>query len=163
MGKWLGRSKENSGGKPDGSGKPDGAQDYIRCLDKGDKLEGTLELTQAFRIESEVKGTVRCSNRLIVGENARVKGNIEGTIVSVAGKIKGTVKATDYVEILSTGVIKGEVYTPSLVVEEGGVFKGRCQLRPEAKPIKVAEPLPKGTGSVLSPSFAGSSRTSQPH
>ena len=61
MGKWLGSNKP-----------PAGADEWIGFLDRGVKLEGTLELAGTFRIDGEVKGTVRCKERLIVGENGRL-------------------------------------------------------------------------------------------
>lgn len=122
-------------GKLLGNSRPEGAEvanQLIRFLDKGDKLEGTLELAGTFRIESEVKGTVRCKNRLIVGENARIEGEVEGAIVTVAGRINGNVRGTGRVEILPSGVVTGEVDTPCLVVEAGGVLSGRSNMPTQA-------------------------------
>lgn len=123
-------------GKAWGNSKPeaaDVANELIRFLDKGDRLDGTLELAGTFRIESEVKGTVRCKNRLIVGEHARIEGEVEGAIVTVAGKINGNVHGTSRVEILPSGVVKGEVHTPCLVIEAGGVLAGRSDMPSQAE------------------------------
>lgn len=141
MGKWLGSNKP-----------PAGAEEWIGFLDRGVKLEGTLELAGTFRIDGEVKGTVRCKERLIVGENGRLEGEIEAPLISVAGKIRGTVRSTTRIEILPSGVVEGEVHTPCLVMEAGGVLEGRCYMKPEAKPAAVPQPLglraqPSGTSS----------------
>jgi len=141
MGKWLGSNKP-----------PAGADEWIGFLDRGVKLEGTLELAGTFRIDGEVKGTVRCKERLIVGENGRLEGEIEGSLISVSGKIKGTVRATNRVELLPSGVIEGEVHTSCLVIEAGGVLEGRCHMKADAKPAAVRQPIaltaqPTGTGS----------------
>lgn len=129
MRKWLSGSK------------PAGTDEWLGFLDQGVKLEGTLELAGTFRIDGEFKGTVRSKERLILGENARVEGEIEGTLISVAGKINGNIKGTNRVEILSGGVVEGEVRTPCLVIEAGGVLEGRCHMRTEAKPAKASQPL----------------------
>ena len=141
MGKWLGSNKP-----------PAGSDEWIGFLDRGVKLEGTLELAGTFRVDGEVKGTVRCKERLIVGENGRLEGEIEGSLISVSGKIKGTVRATNRVELLPSGVIEGEVHTPCLVIEAGGVLEGRCHMKADAKPSAVPQPLglrvqPTGTSS----------------
>ncbi len=115
--------------------------ELIRFLDRGDKLEGTLELGGTFRIESQVKGTVRCKHRLIVGEHAQVEGEIEAVIVTVAGKVEGNVRGTTLVEILPGGVVKGEVFTPSLVMYRGAVLMGNSHMPAEAKPARVEEAL----------------------
>ena len=138
MGKWLGRNKP-----------PAHPDEWIGFLDRGVKLEGTMELLGTFRIDGELKGTVRCKERLIVGENGRVQGEIDSAIVSVAGKVKGTVRGSNRVEILPSGVIEGEVHTPCLVMEAGGVLEGRCHMRADARP--APKPLP------LAAQFSGSS------
>ncbi len=141
MGKWLGSNKP-----------PAGAEDWIGFLDRGVKLEGTLELMGTFRIDGEVKGTVRCKERLIIGENGRVEGEIESGVVSVAGRIQGTVRGTQRVEILPSGSVEGEVHTTCLVIEAGGLIDGRCHMKAQPKgATAAARPLPlaaqaSGTG-----------------
>lgn len=130
--KWLGSNKP-----------PAGAEEWIGFLDRGVKLEGTLELMGTFRVDGDVKGTVRCKERLIVGENGRVEGEVESAIVTVSGKINGKVHGTQRVEILPSGTIEGEVHTSCLVMEAGGVLEGRCQMKAEAKAAKApARPMP---------------------
>jgi len=132
MGKWLGTNKP-----------PAGSEEWIGFLDRGVKLEGTLELTGTFRVDGEVKGTVRCKETLIVGENGHVDGEIEGSVVTISGKVQGTVKGSQRVEILPSGSIEGEVQTSCLVIEAGGVLDGRCQMKSQAKGVPAAvKPMP---------------------
>src|SRR3989304_208818 len=109
MGKWLGSNKP-----------PAGADEWIGFLDRGVKLEGALGLAGTVRIDGGGEGTVGGKERLIVGENGRLEGEIEGSLISVSGKIKGTVRATNRVELLPSGVIEGEGHTPCLGIEAGG-------------------------------------------
>ncbi len=129
--KWMGSSKA-----------PAGAEDWIGFLDKGVRLEGTLELAGTFRIDGEVRGTVRSKERLIVGEGGRVEGEIVAALVSVAGKVHGKVNGLTRVEILPTGSVEGEVHTPCLVIEAGGVIEGRCHMRAETKPARAPQAMP---------------------
>ena len=132
MGKWLGTNKP-----------PAGSEEWIGFLDRGVKLEGTLELTGTFRVDGEVKGTVRCKETLIVGETGHVDGEIEGSVVTISGKVQGTVKGSQRVEILPSGSIEGEVQTSCLVIEAGGVLDGRCQMKSPAKGVPAAvKPMP---------------------
>lgn len=111
-----------------GYSKAAGADRCICFLDKGAKLEGILELPGTLRVEGELRGTVRCKEKVIVAESARVEGEIEGLLVSVAGEITGNIHGTNRVEILPSGVVEGEVHTPSLVIEDGGILDGRCYM-----------------------------------
>lgn len=120
-----------------GSSEPEVAEatkESISLLHKEDRLEGTLEVAGKFLVESEVKGTVRCRTELTVGDSARIEGEVQATIVIVAGRVSGNVHGSDRVEILPSGVVEGDVHAPRLVVQLGGVLEGRCHMREQAKP-----------------------------
>jgi cytoskeletal protein CcmA (bactofilin family) len=137
--KWMGSNKA-----------PAGAEDWIGFLDKGVKLEGTLELAGTFRIDGEIRGAVRSKERVIIGPDGRVEGEVIAAIVTVSGKVNGKVNGLNRVEIQPTGQVEGEVFTPCLVMEAGGVIEGRCHMRAETKPARAPQPLPV-------PAHAGSS------
>ncbi len=113
--KISGKSGEDSG-------------DWIGFIEKGVKLEGTLELAGTFRINSEMKGTVISQDTLVLGENAKVEGQIEGVNVIIGGKFDGVIRAKTRVEIQPKAIVTGEIHTPCLAIEAGGVFDGRCHM-----------------------------------
>lgn len=120
-------------------GEPE-AGDWIGFVEKGVKLEGTLQLAGMFRINAEVKGTVISQDTLVLGENAKVEGQIEANHVVVAGRFDGVIRAKTKVEIQPKGVVTGEIHTPSLSIEAGGVFDGRCHMlttQDAAQPLTI--------------------------
>jgi DNA-directed RNA polymerase subunit RPC12/RpoP len=48
--------------------------------------------------------------------------------MTVKGKVWGNVTARGRVYIKKTGLIKGDVVSPALVVDEGGVLVGHCRI-----------------------------------
>ncbi len=114
--KWFGKGEQGEAGE------------WIGFLDKGVKLEGTLELTGTFRIDATVKGNIVSGQSLILGENAKVEGQIEGNHVVVGGRFDGVIFAKGRVEIQAKGVVTGEIHSPCLVIEAGGIFDGRCHM-----------------------------------
>lgn len=130
-GKWLGT-------KPAGENK-----EWIGFLDRGVKFEGNMELAGAFRIDGEVKGKIVCQDRLIIGENGRVEGEVDAAIISVAGHIQGTIVVRNRIEVVASGCVEGDVHTPCLVMEAGAVLEGRCHMRAEKQPAeaKATKPL----------------------
>lgn len=119
--------------------------EWIGFLDKGVKLEGTLEFSGTFRIDAEVKGNIIAQESLILGESAKVEGKIEGNHVVIAGRFDGVIFAKGRVEIQAKGVVTGEVHSPCLVIEAGGIFDGHCHMltsneaaRPVTIPIRAA-------------------------
>ena len=120
--------------------------EFTGFLDKGVKFEGTLEAPGVFRLEAQVKGNVVSTHSLILGEAARVEGQIEGNHVVISGKFDGVIFAKGRVEIQAKGVVTGEIHSPCLVIEPGGIFDGQCHMlaasestKPLTIPIRAAQ------------------------
>lgn len=114
------------------------SQDWTGFLDGAVRLEGTLEVAGTFRLDAQFKGTIHSSDTLVIGENGQAEGGIQGQRVIIYGRFEGMIVAQDRVEIQSSGVVTGEIHTPCLVIEPGGVFDGRCHMMLEGD---SAEPL----------------------
>jgi len=114
--------------KLSGKGESGEAGEWTGFLDQGVKFEGTLEVEGTFRIDAQVKGTIISHESLVVGEKAKVEGQIEGNHVVVAGRFDGVIFAKGRVEIQPKGVVTGEIHSPCLVIEAGGIFDGRCHM-----------------------------------
>lgn len=112
---WLERKKSD-------------AAEWTGFLDQGVQLEGKLEAAGTFRIDSNMKGTLVSGDTLILGEHAFVEGEITGNCVLIAGRFVGKIEARGRVEIQASAVVTGDVVTPCLLIEPGGVFDGKCQL-----------------------------------
>ena len=65
---------------------------------------------------------------LIIGDSAKVKANIESGTIIVSGEVVGNLRALNKMEILAPGRMYGNIITPVLVIEEGVIFQGNCQM-----------------------------------
>lgn len=99
-------------------------------LGKGAEFEGQLVFEGVVRIDGNFKGSIFSRDTLIIGEDAKVKAEIEADVVVVSGELEGQIKATGRVEIHSTGNLKGDVTAPVIKIEEGGVLQGRTKMTP---------------------------------
>jgi cytoskeletal protein CcmA (bactofilin family) len=113
-------------------------QEWTGFLDGAVRLEGTLEVAGTFRLDAQFKGTILSSDTLVIGENGQAEGGIQGQRVIIYGRFEGMIVAKDRVEIQPSGIVTGEIHTPCLVIEPGGVFDGRCHMLFEGE---SAEPL----------------------
>src|ERR1700687_2778245 len=112
-----------------GSGnKANRGDEWTGFLDEGVSLEGTLQLKGTFRLDGQVKGNIISEQTLILGENAKVEGQIEGNHIVIAGRFDGVIFAKGRVEIQPKGVVTGEIHSPCLVIDPGGIFDGRCHM-----------------------------------
>jgi cytoskeletal protein CcmA (bactofilin family) len=106
-----------------------GAEGLTAFLGKGSRVTGTLVLEGPSRLEGHVEGQVSARDTLTVGESAVVNARIEGTTIVIQGTVTGDIVAQTRLELRPPGKVTGDVTTPSLVINEGAVFEGRCSMR----------------------------------
>jgi cytoskeletal protein CcmA (bactofilin family) len=93
------------------------------------KLEGHLRSTSNIRFDGEMLGDLTTEGDLAVGEQGQVKGNVDGRNVVVGGTIEGNVTATGRLEILATGKVFGDITVASLIIDEGGILRGKSAMQ----------------------------------
>lgn len=101
-------------------------------VDAGSRLSGELRFDTSFRVEGRLEGTVVSDGVLVIGEGGEVDGEVRVGEVYVAGTLRGTIKAGRKVQLCSTGRLLADLETPSLAIEDGAVFEGRCSMNREA-------------------------------
>jgi cytoskeletal protein CcmA (bactofilin family) len=103
-------------------------EDWTGFLEQGVRLQGDLVATGTFRINATVVGRLSSDGTLILGEQADVDGDLEARIVMIGGKFNGTIRAHDRVEIQTTGIVSGDVFSPCVVIAAGAIFQGKCHM-----------------------------------
>ncbi len=112
-------------------------------IDKGSQVRGDLAFEETFRIDGRFEGKIRSGSELIVGDDADVTAEIDVGRLSVNGSLKGSVRATERVELLAKARVFGDISTPVLRVEEGAVFQGACQMGEEEDSNLIELPFPR--------------------
>jgi cytoskeletal protein CcmA (bactofilin family) len=105
-------------------------------------VSGRLSFTMPTRIDGTLRGEVRASEMLVVGEDAVVEGVIRALRLVVLGQVRGEVRGAAQVEIGSSGRLIGTVEAHSLVVQEGGCLDGDCRIAPPRAPLRVLRSVP---------------------
>ncbi len=104
---------------------------------KDTQFFGDLTFKRSLQINGTFEGEISSGGFLVIGEGAVVKANIRAKIVIVKGTVHGNVEATNKLEIQSKGKIYGNIRTAKLMIADGVVFEGSCEM---IKPYeKVAE------------------------
>lgn len=105
-----------------------GAGELNALLGKGSEFDGKLAFEGTVRIDGTFTGEITTSDMLIVGDSAKVTAEVAcGTIV-VHGEVNGNIRASQAVELHKPARVKGDVSTPSLMIERGVVFEGRTRM-----------------------------------
>lgn len=109
-------------------------EDWVGWLEPGVEVEGKLKVSGGLiRFNARLKGEIASDSAVVVHEKGEVEGGIDSRIVSITGKVKGTVHARERLEIKEHGIVIGDIYTPCLLIDPGGFFDGQCHM-PTAKP-----------------------------
>lgn len=130
------------------SSSVEGPTDLRSFLGEGTEISGEIKFAEIMRVDATLTGTILSdTGSLLVMERGRIKATVQAGVVEVSGIIEGTVTAKTSVKIHSTGRVYGDIYTPSLIIENGAVFDGKCHML-DSKDGKAA--LPGGTQKSLS-------------
>jgi cytoskeletal protein CcmA (bactofilin family) len=108
-------------------------------LDKGTEFTGDIKFKENFRIDGIFKGKILSGSGLIIGETAEVEADIDVIDISINGRVKGTIKAKEKIEIFSKGRVIGSLTAPKLLIEDGAFFQGSCQMEMKALESKTRE------------------------
>jgi len=88
-------------------------------------LAGDVESGGFTRIDGSIRGDVRAKGRVVIGEKARMKGNVTGTNVTIGGVVCGNIISDGHLVILSTAVVIGDVITRRIQADDGCFVNGK--------------------------------------
>jgi cytoskeletal protein CcmA (bactofilin family) len=91
-------------------------------------FNGSLNFEGTVRIDGKFEGQVITEDTLIVGETGHLKAEISAGTVICMGRVEGTLIASKKIEIHSTSKVVGNVKSPALYIELGGVLDGTCDM-----------------------------------
>jgi len=92
------------------------------------EFKGTIHSQGSIRIEGALEGEVISQGEVYIGEKSIVKADIFGRRVVIAGEVTGKVEAIQGLKICATGKVHGDISGDRLIVEEGGIYKGKVNM-----------------------------------
>jgi len=102
-------------------------------LDSGSRMEGELSFDTTFRVDGKLTGKVVSDGNLIVGEGGEIDGEIRVGQIFISGTVRGEIHAARRVQVAANGKAFADLHTPSLVIEDGALFEGRCSMSRESR------------------------------
>ena len=121
-----------------------GGSDLNALLGRGSEFDGKLTFEGTVRIDGKFTGTIVSNDVLVVGEGAKVAAEITCGTIIVHGEINGNIKARNLVELHHPARVRGNVETPTLMIEKGVMFEGQTKMEGVEKPPQrpAATPVP---------------------
>jgi cytoskeletal protein CcmA (bactofilin family) len=95
------------------------------------KITGTIKFDGPMRIDGKVDGEIITDNgELVIGETGTAKATINTKSAIIEGRVKGKITASGKVVLKQKAHLVGDLKAKTLVVEEGVVLIGRCNIKP---------------------------------
>jgi cytoskeletal protein CcmA (bactofilin family) len=108
-------------------------------IDRDSEIIGDIKFKENFRIDGVFKGKILSGNGLIIGETGEIEADIDVVSIAINGRVKGSIKAKERIEIFSKGRVIGSVTAPKLIIEDGAFFQGSCQMEMKALDSKTRD------------------------
>jgi Integral membrane protein CcmA involved in cell shape determination len=108
------------------------AEEKASTLTQDVEIKGTIKFSNAMKIDGKFEGEMLTEEgELFVGKTGSVKANVKVKNAVIEGRMDGNVTATEKVELKEKAHLVGDLKARTLIIEEGVVFVGNCNVNPD--------------------------------
>lgn len=117
--------------------------DRLNRIVEGAKVIGELITDSSIRIDGEVVGNITCAGKVLLGENALIKGNLNCNEAEIEGKITGDIKVDGLLTLREKAKVEGNISTSKIEIHQGAIFLGNCSMGGVKSTAKAPSPTQK--------------------
>jgi cytoskeletal protein CcmA (bactofilin family) len=111
-------------------------------------IKGEISGREDLYIDGEVQGTIRLSEgRVTIGPHGKISADVDAREIVVRGKVTGSIRARERVEVGRTGEIRGDIATARIAIEEGAQMHSKVEIT-RAEDSRNARPVAKSAAIV---------------
>ena len=99
---------------------------FNTMLGPGAFVSGDLKLEGFTRVDGDIYGNIETTGKLIIGENARIRGSVTAKSVIVIGIVEGDILAPEGIHLFSSAVVLGDVISRKIKADEKVIIEGYC-------------------------------------
>jgi len=118
------------------------ADNVNTIIGKNAAIDGKVEVQGHLRIDGIIKGQIKCNETTTIGPEGKVEADIDTRAAVVTGEVIGNITAEERIELQAKSIVRGDIKTKSLVVEQGALFHGSCLMKDNHHP-KAADNVNK--------------------
>ena len=100
-------------------------------LGKDTEFEGKFTFEGTTIVDGHLKGEIQSDGTLIVGLGGMIEAKVHASTLVINGEIHGDLIAEKRIDIHRPGRVFGNIQAPIIVIKEGAIFEGDCQMRHE--------------------------------
>lgn len=90
-------------------------------------ITGKIDGAGHVRIAGRFEGDVHIQGDLTIDAGAKLKGSVRANSVTIGGEVEGNIESAASVELLTTGVLNGDLTGGTLTVASGSRMRGRVE------------------------------------
>ncbi len=119
------------------------APNQVNMVAEGTVFEGTLRAESDIRISGRIVGKLTVGGRAFVAPEGSIEGEVKATDADIAGQVQGELHVEERLMLRSSARIEGTIRTGRLIVEEGALFNGECQMGQSGHLRKQPQAVPE--------------------
>jgi len=117
---FNGKSKDVLGEAPTGTS--------TSLIGAGTSMKGDITSNGDLRIDGTLTGNIHCTAKVVIGANGVVQGDINGQQADIMGKVTGTIKVKDLLQLKGGSILNGNIQAAKLQIEPTANFNGECHM-----------------------------------
>lgn len=90
-------------------------------------ITGKIDGTGHVRIAGRFEGDVHIQGDLTIDAGAKLTGSVRANSVTIGGEVEGNIESAASVELLTTGILNGDLKGGTLTVASGSRMRGRVE------------------------------------
>jgi cytoskeletal protein CcmA (bactofilin family) len=98
-------------------------------IGKDTRFKGSLQGSATLRVDGYFEGDIATQGDVVIGEGGVVKATIKARNCTVAGEVFGDIVAQQKLEIAPSGKVFGNIKAENLLIGEGAIFRGACDMQ----------------------------------
>ncbi|BEP28950.1 bactofilin family protein [Helicovermis profundi] len=103
--------------------------DFDIVIGENSIFDGKISSEGSIRIDGKLEGDIEARGNIVIGGSALINGNIITNDIKISGLVNGNILAKGLLKIYETGNLNGDLECSSFIIEEGGTFEGRCNIK----------------------------------
>ena len=102
-------------------------------------VSGELTSGEDITVQGRVNGQVMVKDAVLtIGEQAQLKADVRGTRVLVKGHLKGSIVASERIELTPSAAVEGSLSANRVVLTDGTHFNGRIDMDQRTIAARIA-------------------------
>ena len=103
-------------------------------------ITGEVTSTEDIVVQGRVHGQVNVREGLLtIGEQAQLRADVRGARVMVLGQLKGSIVASERIELAPTASVEGTLSADRVVLTDGTRFNGSIDMGQRTLAARVAQ------------------------